>query len=284
MGRFITWFYFFGEDWLRANLKRLFPDDNLILRDASWLSHLGADRGPVSELAEDLRSCIVTEIGRLGQEPTERDPKHVDDRFAEFLVIFYVAGTRADDVFEMFWGQAPLRARVHAMWFLGIQFEMKISGMPLDRYARALTYWDKRLAAAKSAANPNDYREEIGTLGQFFMRKGIDPDWLMDQAIAISEAGFAPTDGFSVIDRLEKISTTQPDRAAEVLSVLVRNKHFDRWAYPNNQAPIRRIMERGVATRLSAVVTCVELAINHLAALGETTYLDLLPAAPPDAA
>jgi hypothetical protein len=284
MGRFLTWFHFFGEDWLRANLKRLFPDDNLMLRDASWLSHLGADRGPVNELAEDLRTCIITEVGRLGQDPDERDPRHVDDRFAEYLVILYIAGTLSDDMFEMFWAQAPLRERVHAMWFLGIQLELKVSGMPLDRYARAVTYWDRRLAMAKSAANPDDYREEIGALGQFFMRKGIDADWLMDQAIAISEAGFAPTDGFSVIDRLEKISTTRPDRAAEVLSVLVRNKHFDRWAYLSNKEAIRKIMERGLATRLPAAAMCVELAINHLAALGETTYLDLLPAVPPEAA
>jgi len=284
MGRFLTWLHFFGEDWLRANLKRLFPDDNLVLRDASWLSHLGADRGPVNELAEDLRPCIVTEIGRLGKDPDERDPRHVDDRFAEYLVIFYIAGTLSDDVFEMFWAQAPLRERVHAMWFLGIQLELKASGMPLDSYARAVTYWDRRVAAARSAANPDDYREEIGALGQFFIREGIDAEWLMDQAVNISEAGFAPTDGFSVIDRLEKISTTRPDRAAEVLSILVRNRHFDRWAYLSNKEAIWKIMERGLATRLPAAVTRVELAINHLAAIGETTYLDLLPAAPPEAA
>ena len=64
----------------------MFPDD-VMLRDASWLAHLGADRGPVNELAEALRSCIVTEIGRLGQDSTERDPRQVDDRFAEYLVI-----------------------------------------------------------------------------------------------------------------------------------------------------------------------------------------------------
>jgi len=261
----------------------MFPDD-VMLRDASWLAHLGADRGPVNELAEALRSCIVTEIGRLGQDSTERDPRQVDDRFAEYLVILYIADALSDDVFEMFWAHAPLRARQHAMWFLGVQLELKANVMPPDRHARAVTYWERRVAAAKSAADPEGFREEIGALGQFFMRQGIDTDWLMHQAIIISEAGFAPTDGFSVIDRLSKIATVRPDRAAEVLSILVRNRHFDRWAYLTNKDAIRKIMQKGLATRSPATAACVALAINHLAALGEPAYLDLLPATPPEAA
>jgi hypothetical protein len=52
MGRYLTWLCYFGEDWLRANLSVLFPEDDLVLRDASWLSHLSADRRPLARTAE----------------------------------------------------------------------------------------------------------------------------------------------------------------------------------------------------------------------------------------
>jgi hypothetical protein len=116
------------------------------------------------------------------------------------------------------------------------------------------------------------------------MRKGIDGEWLMDQVFAISEAGFAPTDGYSVMDRLSKISVEHPDRAAEVLSVLVKNPHFDRWIYLTQKAALRTIMQNGLTTRSPDTAARVAETINYLAALGDTDYLDLLPTAPPEAA
>lgn len=280
IGRYLTWFYFFDEGWLRAHLSALFTNDDPVLRDACWLSHLSADRGPINELAEGLRDCVIVEIERLGQNSSERDPQHVDDRFAEYMVILYIAEALSDDVFELFWARAPLRTRQHAMWFLGIQLELPADRLPAGRHTRALTYWRRRVSAAKAASDPEPFREEIGTLGQFFMRKGIDSGWLMDQAVAISEAGFAPSDGFSVIDRLAKISAERPDRSAEVLSVLVKNQHFDRWTYLGQKPALRTIMQNGLSTRSPETAAYVADTINHLAALGDTDYLDLLPTAP----
>jgi hypothetical protein len=65
----------------------LFPEADLALRDASWLSHLNADRGPIDELAESLRYCFIAEIERLGQDSTEL----VDNRFAEYIVILFIS-------------------------------------------------------------------------------------------------------------------------------------------------------------------------------------------------
>jgi hypothetical protein len=261
----------------------LFPEDDVVLRDASWLSHLSADRGPIKELAESLRECFITQIERLGQESTERDQQHVDDRFAEYIVILYIAEAFSDDVFELIWARAPLRARKHAIWFLSIQLKLPPIRLPPDRHVRAVKYWEGRVAAAKAAPNPEAFRDEIGAIGQFFARKAIDGEWLMDQVLAISEAGFAPTDGYSVMARLSEISGEHPDRAAEVLLVLVKNPHFDRWINVTQKAALRTIMQNGLATRSPDTAARVAESINYLAALGDTDYLDLLPTAPPDA-
>jgi hypothetical protein len=39
----------------------------------------------------------------------------------------------------------------HAMWFLGVQLELPLDKFPDDLRARALSYWDRRLAATVRA-------------------------------------------------------------------------------------------------------------------------------------
>jgi hypothetical protein len=277
MGQHITWFYHFAETWLRANLGSLFPADDLALRDATWLSHLGGDSGPVLALAEHLRDCFITQIERLKRNGRDHDSQHLDDRLAEYLVILYIAEAISDDVFELFWARAPIRTRRHAMWFLGIQLELPPDRLSSGRRARAFSYWDRRFAAAKVAPTPEAFREEIGSIGSFFFRNGIDGQWLTDQVVAMTEAGFAPGDVCNIMDRLTKISTAHPDRAAEVLEALVKNPHFDRKVYLSQNPALRTIMRNGLATHSPRTAIRVAETINYLAALG-----DLLPAAPPE--
>ena len=67
------------------------------------------------------------------------------------------------------------------------------------------------------------------------------------------QAGFAPTDAFSVVDWLAKIAQRNVDRAVEILSALLRNPHIDQWAYMTQREPIRTVLaeglERGTQTR-----------------------------------
>ena len=281
MGRYLSWLFYFAHPWLRDNFQSLFPPDDVALRDASWLSHLSADRGPIFELGQNLHDCIVAEIERLGQDDHSRDVQHVDNRLSEYLVLFYIAEALSKDVFDLFWSLAPLSTRKHAIWFLSIQLELPPDQMPVERRARAFSYWDRRLAAAKCAADPDAFREEIGSIGKFFFRQGIDGAWLMDQALAMADAGFVPTDPYSVLARLEKLSAQYPDRAAEVLTALVKNPHFDRWTYSSQTASLRTIMQNGLATRSPETETRVAEAINYFAAFGDTGYLDLLPTPSP---
>jgi hypothetical protein len=180
-------------------------------------------------------------------------------------------------VYEQFWNTAPVHARQHAIWFLGVQLELTPDQIPDDLRARAFSYWDRRLAAAKASTAPDDFRQEIGAFGQFFFRKGIADEWLMEQVLLMSKAGFAPTDAYSVMDRLVKVSPNFPDRAAEVLASLVKNPHFDRRVYMSQSGGMRTIFINGLATGSPATALAIAEAINYLAAMGDTGYLDLLP-------
>ena len=277
MGRYLNWLAFFGEPWLRQQMPALFPNDNLSLRDATWLAHLSADSGPISGLAPAMRDCYVAEIERLGKDDVARDKQHVDDRLAEYLIILYVAAAFPDDVFELFWDSAPVGPRQHAMWFLGVQLELRPDQLPDDLRTRAHSYWDRRLAAAKASQTPDKFRDEIGAIGQLFFRKGIPDEWLMDQVLSMSEAGYAPSEPYSVLDRLTEISPNFPERTAETLASLVKNQRFDRRVYVGQSAGMRSIFTNGLATGSPTTAAAVTEAINYLSTLGDTGYLDLLP-------
>lgn len=277
IGRHLNWLAYFAESWLSAQLPNLFPNDDLTLRDASWISHLVSDRGPNRDLAVAMRDCYVAEIDRLNEMDSGSDPKQVKNRLSEYLVILFIQQALPDEVFDLFWNTAPTRSRQHAMWFLGTQLQLPDEDLPEDMRLRARSYWDRRLASAKSSSDSDHYREELGALGQFFYREGINAEWLMDQVIAMSEAGFTPRESYGVVDRLAKFSSEFPDRAAQAIASLVKNRHFDRSAHLTQPAALRTIFVNGLGTGLPAISSVVVEAINYLATLGNTDFLDLLP-------
>lgn len=277
MGRYLTWLFYFGEVWLRSHMTALFPSGDAMLRDAAWVSHLGTDSGPIKDLAPMMRNCYVAEIQRIGKGQGIGDQHHIDERLAHYLVILYIWSALPDDVFELFWDTAPASSRVSAMWFLGTQLELTREQFPDDLRTRAYSYWDRRLAAAKASTNPDHFREELGAIGQFFIRKNIDATWLMSQVLAMADGGFAPSESYSVLDRLSKLSPEHPERAVEVLSALVRNPRFDRWVYMTQQSAVRSILENGLATGSDKARSLATETISYLAALGDGGYLALLP-------
>jgi hypothetical protein len=277
IGRYLTWLFYFAESWVRAHIADLFPAGDVVLRDATWVSHLTTDSQPVKELAPEMRDCYVAEIHRLGQEKGPGDHLHVEERLAEYLIILYMWSALPDDVFEVFWNTAPVGARIHAMWFLGTQLGLPADKIPEPFRRRAVSYWDRRLAAARASTDPDRFRKELGAIGQFFIHGNIDGTWLMDQVLAMADVGFAPSEPYSVLDHLSKLSTEHPERAVEVLTALVKNPKFDRWVYMTQQKAVRQILENGLESGAEQARLFATETISPLAALGDGGYLDLLP-------
>lgn len=277
IGRYLTWLFYFGEVWVRAHIADLFPTDNIALRDATWVSHLTTDNQPVKELAPAMRDCYAAEIRRLGAEDGPGDHLHVEERLSEYLLMLYIWSALPDDVFELFWNTAPASTRQHAMWFLGTQLGLPADKIPEPFRSRAFSYWDRRLAAARASSDPDRFRKELGAIGQFFFHDNIDGSWLIDQVLAMTDCGFAPSEPYSVLDHLSRLSSDHPEKAVQVLAALVKNEKFDRWVYMTQQNAVRLILENGLASGADQARSYAAETISYLAALGDGGYLDLLP-------
>ena len=164
------------------------------------------------------------------------------------------------------------------MWYLGTI--LAAPDLPEAMRARGFSYWERRLAIAECSDDPDAFRTELGAIGQWCLPEPIDDDWLADQLFAMLEAGFVPTDAFSVVDWLAKIAPRNVDRAVKILSALLRNPRVDQWAYMTQREPIRTVLSEGLARGTNQTVELAKETISFLSSIGETTYLDLVRPSP----
>jgi len=274
MGRYLCFLFYFGEDWLRAHLGALFPQDDEALRGASWYGHLAHDQRPTLDLVPELHPCLAEEIARLADASDQVDREFRRERFADYLMVLYLWGGLHDDLLESFWEHAPSGVRQHCMWYLGTQ--LAAPDMPDVMRARGFAYWARRLDAARRSDNPDAFRAELGAIGQWTLRDRIDDNWLANQLFEVLQAGFAPADAFRVVDWLAKIAPRNVDRAVKILSALLRNPHIDQWTYMTQQETIRTILAEGLAHGTQETISKVHELIGFLSSINETGYIDLI--------
>jgi hypothetical protein len=276
MGAHLHLLCFFGEDWLRPKMAILFPADESSLRRSAWLSHLGFGRGPIMNLVSDLHQCYAEEIAWSATADGETERDFRQDSLCQHLIILHLWGDLPNDLLEQFWREAPTRMKRYAMWYLGTQLNLPRASLPDEMRARGFSYWERRLAAAIAASDPAPFRPELGAIAQWYVRPQIDDLWLLEQLAKMMQAGFAPKDAFSVVDRLCKMSANHPDQALSVLAALLRHPRVDRSAYVTQRDAIREILSAGMSSGRPESRAIGEELIGFLSTIGETSYIDLV--------
>jgi hypothetical protein len=277
MGRYLQFLFYFGEDWLRGQMPSLFPVDLDDLRRATWLGYLGHAERTIAELMPELSGCYAEEITRSARGDVDRDFRDFyQDRLVDHLMILYLWGFLTEDLLQQFWREAPADMRQRAMWFLGCRVSEPSSEAPDEVRARACAYWERRLAAATHAPDPDWYRSELASFTRWCIRGQLDELWLCDQLLRMLEAGFAPNDAFSIVEWLQQITSRHLDRAVEVLTALVRHPRVSPWAYVTQREPIRAVLSAGLAEGAPQTVERVHELVSFLSTVGETSYLDLV--------
>jgi len=282
LGRYLKWLSYFGDAWLTSHMAALFPENNDSLRRAAWLGHLINETGPIQSLMPQLGKSYLDEINRLGTDDATDDHEVRGNRLGDYLVILYISNVVPAGMMEHFWQRAPARLRQHVMGFLGRELQSPPSKLPDEYRERAMTYWDIRLSAGIASADPDNYRAELGAIGQWFIHDAvnIDPDWLLDQLLRMLEAGFAPNNAYSLVEWLGKRAASRSDKTVEVLSELLNNAHVSRSTFMTHQASIRSILENGLHADNPGTVQRTQDTISVFATIGEFGYLDLVrPAA-----
>jgi hypothetical protein len=269
LGRYLTWLFYFGEAWLREQIDNLFPPGDIDLIASTWLGHLRNDKEPVGDLIDRLHPYYAAHIASLGKQDAPQGYEEAGNRLADFLVILYLMEKLPDDLLRQFWDTAPPSLRRHAMWFMG-RHMLSTNGYR----ERAMGYWKERLRAATQASDPEPYRYEIGTLGQFFLWD-VDRLWLTDQLLLMLNAGFAPNDAYGVIDNLAKLVPEHIDKVIEVTNLLVRQPKVEAYIFAVQDQSLRAILVAGKASAAPRTAATVKEIVSYLASSGNPSFLDL---------
>ncbi len=273
LGRYLNWLLYFGEGWVKSNFGLIFPSDPE-LADAAWLGHLLSDNHPAKALMAEMTPLYRREIERLRDENPADEKDYREDRVGDYLLVHYLWGSLGPGLLDEFWAVAPERLRKHVMWFLGNEMRRGVD-MPADTRARGQAYWEARLAAGEAAKNKEHFRGELGAVGNWTFDTVIPPDWLLVQMLRMLKAGYAPSNTYSVVEWVGKISPQFPDGAVELIEALFSNPHAESWAYLGQQAAVRTILQTGKASGNSETRVRVESVIGILASKGEIGLLDL---------
>lgn len=276
LGRYLRWLFYFGEPWLTASMGSIFPASDEQLRRAAWRGHLLHDQGPIGELLPFLEPDYAHTIDRLGEEANDRE-EHDQKSLGNHLLVLYLQGhldLQPGGLLDRFLLKASPRLRQHVMWSLGVQLKH-----PLDQFsealrARALAYWDNRLAAGETAQDRTGFQGELGSIGQWCENHHLDPDWLFDQMLRMLHSGFVPSIAYSVVEWLAKVSGTHADRAVEVLEALVTNPGVDH--HIGQEHSIRTVLTAGQARGTPETIERVGVVVSFLASNGQTGYLDVV--------
>ncbi|RWO22121.1 hypothetical protein [Mesorhizobium sp.] len=281
IGRYLGWLSYFAAEFVESNVDNFFQTSDAHLRDAVWLSHVQMGSGPLSWLATEMSDCYRHEIQRLAEDVPGADRAHLTEKFTHYLVLLYIVDALPEELYAQFWNDAPIEARQMAMLFLGTQLALPEGALSTESRLRAQSYWDRRLlAASHPSAQRTAFQKEIGAIGQFFYQRGLDPDWLMQQTIAASNAGYGPGQTFHLVDRIAEFSALLPHRAVETISTLIKNRHVEMMELGVRSQNLRAIFVAGLSTGDTRAVANVVDAINFLVAAGDTSCLDLLPKEP----
>ena len=205
--------------------------------------------------------------------------EHRLKRLGDYLVALYLherLDLQPGGLLDALLTKASEKVRQHLMWSLGTNLKRPTTDFPELLRARALAYWDSRLAVGEAASDPAKFRGELGSIGQWCDNHQIEPAWLFDRLLRMLRAGFVPALAYSVVEWLSTVREPHLDRAVEVLTELLMNPNVDQWVYVGQDQSIRALLTAGRSRGTTATVERVEELVSFLATIGQPGYLDLV--------
>ncbi len=267
MGRYLNLLFELGPDWLKAHLPLLLPADNPH-ESLVWRAHLESDKGPLDGLMDEMAFCYADAIEHISKtDPSDRDA----DRLTDYLLTLQLRGALPPVLLLRFLQSAPVGLRRHGMRLVG-----QTIGKSPDPFAtRAKSYWATRLHAAASASDKEPFRLEIGAIGTWFLWID-DADWMIQQLLAVLDAGYAPNDVYTVIRHLAKLDEEKIQSVVKVLYALATSNLTTRFTLTSQPIEMRRMLAAGKRSGHALTMDKVVRIANVLASKGDPAYLDLL--------
>lgn len=271
------WLADIDEAWSRDRVRAIFPVDPDLdaFRAAAWLGFMSHWRAS-SRLFEILAEPYEIAIQRL---PTNVEAgsqnMRVDENLGSHLLSFYWWGTidpRPDNPLLMaFYKHAPDELRGQMTRTIGSALA-EAEEVTEDVVGRSIALWDYRNESL-DRESATDRQSELGSFVWWF-QTDLDPTWLMQELLRVSQYLPVITSAFVVAERLPTFFAVEPIFALRTLQMLLEK---DEWGHVaiGHQAEVRSVLSQAFAVGGDAAERAHDV-VNWLGARGRDEYSDLL--------
>jgi hypothetical protein len=270
-GRHLTSLAGLDWDWLRANVSRILPEgaEDPERFTAAWESFV-CFNPPNTTLRPVLMPAYRRAVSHIGQPGGMlHRPELPEDRLAEHLMVYYWLGSlefrSADGLLDGFYATAPDKLRGHAMWFVGTSVSHWDEGAPPEVYERLKKLVERRLEAARQAANPADFVHELANFGWWFASEKFEERWSLETLLAVLQLTRKAEGEMDVVKLLAARCARYPVECVTCLRLMIEGDR-DRWLLLGVENDAMELLRQALrSNNPEAVVSARRLAEDLIA-------------------
>ena len=237
-GVWFPWILDANAEWATANLDNVFTNDKL--GDAAWDAYFRFNQ-PYTDVFKLLKVKLPAYMKRIDEESkagirSEESTKE-SRRFAECMMIQFVRGELVSEedysLLQKFF-TLPLRYRSRALRFIGVELKENRLKPSKEQVIRLQNLFEERFNIARTeySQHNQDWQDEkldIMEFGSWFASGRFPDTWSWKMLIdTLKITKHIELDNW-VLERLQSVSKKHPDKAVEVLSLMVEGAP-ERWS------------------------------------------------------
>ena len=280
-GRHLTALAGLDWDWLRTHVERilLVAQDDPRPFSAAWESFVSFNQPNTTLLPVLIPSYqrAVAQIGKI--PPMMRRPASPEDRLAEHLMVYYWLGSlefgSADGLLDGFYSAAPDELRGYATWFVGTSVSRWHDGAPPQVFDRLRNLIERRLDAAKQAASPEMFVEELANFGWWFTSKKFEERWSLETLLSVLRLTKKAEGEMDVVKLLLERCPRYPVECVLCLRLMVEGDR-ERWLLLEVEGDAIELLKQAMASNNPDAVSAARRLADELIARGHFGFRTLL--------
>lgn len=264
-------------EWLRTNLERIFPPDDLPRFKAAWDDYITSNQ-PNITLLPSLTPFLQRALEHVAEEANKKQTRSPADALAEHLMVYYWRGRigfdTPDGLLSAFYQRAPDAVRGHAMWFIGTRVPGWTDAPP-EAYVHLQELFSRRLATAKAPASPDIFEKELKNFGFWFTAEKFNEQWSIETLVDVLGLARKAEPGMNVVKRLADLSPKYPVQCVAALRLMIEGDR-EGWLLIGVEDEARRLLKAALDSNNPGGATAARRLIEELIGMGQFGFRQLL--------
>jgi len=285
-GEKLGWLFHFHEEWVRANLSRIFPKDSELaeLKRVAWDTFVTFSN-PSITLYDLLKTEYQDAVAKVGDDNSSDDQHDLgppEEALSHHLLALYWWGALSIEgptsLLAKFFQLAPVKLRAHAIDYVGRALK-NTKTVPPYIIAHLQKLFDWRLGIAGQSADNSKHEAELAAFGSWVWSGKFDATWLLSRLQEVlMKIRELTRYGMYILEELSELSEKYPLETVRCLELIVTKEpqHLGWHAKPETVRNILKTAQESSSTAAREIASRTE---DQLLRRGAFEYMTVESAA-----